>query len=462
MKIHLPERSALRSPDFVFGVATSSFQIEGAADGRLPCIWDTFCATPHKIRDGSDGRVACDHVARWREDVDMMAFLGVDAYRFSISWPRVVGLDGRIADEGVDFYLRLLDGLNERGIKPFATLYHWDLPQHLEDAGGWLNRDTAYRFRDYADLISRALGDRVYSYATLNEPFCSAILGYETGVHAPGRADRRFGKKAAHHLLLAHGLGMQVLDSNRPDTLNGIVLNFTPCYPATDSAADRAAAKAADEAANQWYIKPLIEGRYPDLIDRCAGDEKPGIRDGDMDLISRPLGFLGVNYYTRAVYRADGHATFAQVPPATPVTDMGWEVFPQGLTDLLVSLDRKYDLPPIYVAENGAAMADALEDDEINDEDRTGYMQQHLEATSKAMDMGVDVAGFFYWSLLDNFEWAEGYGKRFGLVYVDFESQRRIIKTSGYAYREFLRNRSGGIEPVAGQAKFIKGRVQPT
>ena len=441
MKIKLPPRSALDAPEFVFGVATSAFQIEGAADDRLPCIWDTFCARPGAIRDGSDGKVACDHVARWREDLELMVSLGIDAYRFSISWPRVLSTDGSISAGGIDFYRRLLDGLNARGIKPFVTLYHWDLPQHLEDTGGWLNRDTAHRFADYADRVSRALGERVYSYATLNEPFCSAWLGYEKGLHAPGLADRRFGRKAAHHLLLAHGLGMQVLEGNAPNALNGIVLNFTPCYPATDSAADRAAARAADETLNEWYIRPLLDGRYPDLLERCPRDERPDVRDGDLSIIAHPLDFLGVNYYTRGVYRAGNGQDFVQVPPATPVTDMGWEVYPRGLTDLLVSLNRRYRLPPIYVAENGAAIADSLEDDAIRDDERIRYIQQHLEATGEAMNGGVDVAGFFYWSLLDNFEWTEGYSKRFGLVYVDFATQRRIVKASGYAYRDFLRER---------------------
>lgn len=459
MKIRLPDRSALYAPDFLFGVATSSFQIEGAADRRLPSIWDTFCATPGKIRDGSNGTVACDHVSRWRADLALLAGLGVDAYRFSISWPRVLRQNGGLAQGGVDFYLRLLDGLNERGIKPFVTLYHWDLPQHLEDEGGWLNRDTAYRFRDYADTVSRAFGDRVHSYATINEPYCSAYLGYETGLHAPGLQGREFGKKAAHHLLLAHGLGMQVLETNSPDSLNGIVLNFAPCYPATNSDADIAAAAAADEATNQWYIKPLLEGSYPGLLERCPIDERPSVREGDLDIIAHPLDFLGVNYYTRAVYRAGDGSGFVQVPPDTPVTDMGWEVYPQGLTDLLVSLDSQYSLPPIYVAENGAAIADSVEDDSIDDEERINYMQQHLEATSEAMDRGVDVAGFFYWSLMDNFEWAEGYQKRFGLVYVDFGSQRRIIKTSGHAYRDFLHDRRGRYPGVVKPGGREQGRL---
>ena len=445
MKIKLLSGSRMRSPDFVFGVATSAFQIEGAAECRLPCIWDTFCATPGKIRDRSDGTVACDHLLRWREDVDLLAWLGVDAYRFSISWPRVIRQDGSLDQEGIGFYLHLLDALNERNIKPFVTLYHWDLPQHLGDAGGWLNRDTAYRFRDYADLVTRALGGRVHSYATLNEPFCSAYLGYEVGTHAPGLADKSFGKKAAHNLLLAHGLGMQVLDRNSPDSLNGIVLNFSPCHPATASAEDRAAADAADQEFNHWYIKPLIEGRYPDLIDSLPTEMLPDMREGDLEVISHALDFLGVNYYTRAVYRADDKEPFVQLAPAGPLTDMGWEIFPEGLTDLLVSLSREYRLPPIYVTENGAAMPDSAENGEVKDPGRTQYLQRHLDALDAAIERGVDVAGYFYWSLMDNFEWAEGYAKRFGLVHVDFASQCRTVKSSGHAFRELLRGRSRAV-----------------
>jgi beta-glucosidase len=443
MKITLPAGSSMLSQDFVFGVATSAFQIEGAADTRLPCIWDTFCATPGKIRDRSNGRIACEHIARWQEDVELIASLGVDAYRFSISWPRVIASDGSLNADGAAFYLRLLDRLIEQNIKPFVTLYHWDLPQHLEDAGGWLNRDTAFRFRDYVDLITRALGERVYSYATLNEPWCSAHLGYEVGIHAPGHGDRSFGRRAAHNLLLAHGLGMQVLDVNSPDSRNGIVLNLTPCYPASDSAADRAAAEAADVLFNQWYLQPLLEGSYPDLAACLSGAESPDayVRDGDLETIAHPLDDLGVNYYTRAVYRADANEPFVQMKPVAPLTDMGWEVYPQGLTDLLLDLKRRYDLPPIYVAENGAALPDALVEGEINDELRTRYVHEHLGALNAAIEQGIEIAGYFYWSLMDNFEWAEGYVKRFGLVHVDYATQRRTLKTSGHAYRDFLRRR---------------------
>lgn len=435
----------MRSPDFLFGSATSSYQIEGGVDQRLPSIWDTFCDTPGKIRDGSSGSVACDHISRWREDVDLMSQLGLDAYRFSISWPRVINPDGSLREEGIDYYLGLLDRLNENNIRPFITLYHWDLPQYLEDRGGWLNRETAFRFRDYAELVTKEFGSRVYSYATLNEPFCSAYYGYETGMHAPGLADRAFGKQAAHHLLLAHGLAMPIVQKNSPESLNGIVLNFTPCYAATESAEDQAAARMADETHNQWYIKPLMDGDYPALIDTLPAAEVPEINTGDLEIISHPLDFLGVNYYTRAVYRADQHRPFVRLRPAGQLrTEMGWEIYPQGFTDLLLSLNLKYSLPPVYITENGAAMADTMESGGINDISRSQYFQDHLEAVNKAMEQGVDVRGYFAWSLMDNFEWAEGYEKRFGLVYVDYETQDRTIKRSGQAFAEMLRRRKQG------------------
>jgi beta-glucosidase len=432
----------MHSPDFLFGAATSSYQIEGGADQRLPSIWDTFCDTPGKIRDHSDGRVACDHVSRWREDVDLMAHLGLDAYRFSISWPRVINSDGSMREEGIAFYQRLLDYLNENNIRPFVTLYHWDLPQYLEDAGGWLNRETAFRFRDYAELVIREFGTRVYSYATLNEPFCSAYYGYEIGMHAPGLANRAFGKKAAHHLLLAHGLTMPVLQENSPDSLNGIVLNFTPCYAATDSSEDALAAHIADETHNQWYIKPLLDGVYPDLIETLPEAEAPEIGEDDLKIISHPLDFLGVNYYTRAIYRADDNKPFVQLPPAGPsLTEMGWEIYPEAFTDLLLSLNRKYELPPVYITENGAAMADRIEDGVVDDINRSQFFQDHLAAVNRAMEQGVDVRGYFAWSLMDNFEWAEGYEKRFGIVYVDYETQNRMMKGSGHAFGDMLKRR---------------------
>lgn len=431
------------SREFIFGVATSSHQVEGAAGARLPSIWDTFSKRSDAIRDGSIAGVACDHVNKWQEDVDLIATLGVDAYRLSMAWGRVLNSDGSVNSTGMDFYVRLLDRLNEKEIKPFVTLYHWDLPQYIEDNGGWPNRDTAYRFRDYADVITRALGDRVYSYATLNEPFCSAYLGYEIGIHAPGQKDRGLGRKAGHNLLLAHGLGMQVLEANSPASQNGIVLNFTPSYAASTSEEDLAATDAADVIHNQWYARPVLAGAYPAQIDDLPAEEKPDIHDGDMELISTPIDFLGVNYYTRAFYRAsvDGEYEHVQATSA-PVTTLNWEIFPQGLTDLLCDLDEQYSLPPVYIAENGAAMPDVIHNGEIHDEGRLDYLQGHIEAVNSAIEKGVNVAGYFVWSLMDNFEWAEGYEQRFGLVYVDFDTQQRTIKDSGHALTRLLQQRA--------------------
>jgi beta-glucosidase len=431
----------MSSTDFIYGVATASFQIEGGASSRLPCIWDTFCNTPGKVADGSNGQVACDHFNLWQQDVELIDSLGVDAYRLSISWPRVIKQSGELNQEGVDYYLAILDELKARNIKAFVTLYHWDLPQYLEDNGGWLNRETAYKFQDYADKISTAFGDRVYAYATLNEPFCSAFLGYEAGIHAPGIKGKEFGKKAAHHLLLAHGLAMQVLEKNSPNSKNGIVLNFTPCYPESDSAADIAATAFADDYFNQWYIKPLFDAQYPEILAQLPKENHPEILDGDMEIISHAMDFLGVNFYTRAIYRADDKEVFFQIDPPAPLTDIGWEIYPKAFTELLVSLNEKYSLPPVYITENGAAMADKLIDGVVNDQDRVEYYQSHLNAVNDAIEQGVKVDGYFAWSLMDNFEWAEGYLKRFGIVYVDYDTQVRTIKASGLAYKALISNR---------------------
>ena len=429
------------SENFVYGVATASFQIEGGANNRLPCIWDTFCNTPNKVVDGSNGQVACDHFNLWQQDIELIESLGVDAYRLSISWPRVIKESGALNEEGVAYYLGILKALKQKGIAAYVTLYHWDLPQHLEDKGGWLNRDTAYKFRDYANLISQVFGDLVHAYATLNEPFCSAYLGYEVGVHAPGIVGKAYGKKAAHHLLLAHGLAMEVLAKNSPNSLNGIVLNFTPCYPASTNVADQQASDYADDYFNQWYIKPIFDGEYPAIIAQLPQENRPEILPGDMEIISHPTDFLGVNFYTRAIYQADEQEIFQQIEAPEPRTDIGWEIYPDAFTDLLTSLNEKYTLPPIYITENGAAMADKLTNGIVNDEDRISYYQQHLNAVNNAIEQGVNVQGYFAWSLMDNFEWAEGYLKRFGIVYVDYETQERTIKASGLAYRDLITSR---------------------
>ena len=321
------------------------------------------------------------------------------------------------------------------------TLYHWDLPQHLEDKGGWLNRETAFEFERYVDLISKAFGDKVYSYATLNEPFCSSYLGYEIGVHAPGIKGREFGRKAAHHLLLAHGLAMKVLNKNSPHALNGIVLNFTPCYPVTQSDADLAATAFADDYINQWYMKPVMTGAYPDIIEQLPEAHKPDILPGDMETIAQPLDFLGVNFYTRLHYQASETDYYEEMPHQAPMTDIGWEIYPKALTELLVSLHGKYQLPPVFITENGAAMDDKMINSEVHDQDRIDYYNSHLNAVNDAMEQGVTVSGYFAWSLMDNFEWAEGYSKRFGIVYVDYVTQQRVIKDSGNAYSHLIKNR---------------------
>ena len=440
-KLSLPPHSPLLSKNFVYGVATASFQIEGGSQDRLPCIWDTFCDTPNKIVDSSDGHTACDHYNLWRDDIDLIESLGVDAYRLSISWPRVMTQDAKLNPVGVKFYTDILDELKRRNIKAFVTLYHWDLPQHLEDEGGWLNRQTAYAFEHYVNLITKAFGDRVHSYATLNEPFCSAFLGYEIGIHAPGKVGKEYGRKAAHHLLLAHGLAMSVLKQNSPNTLNGIVLNFTPCYSLTQSDEDLKATAFADDYLNQWYIKPIIDAQYPDIINQLPLNHQPEILEGDLELISQSIDYLGINFYTRQVYKAHPTDIYEPIAPTGPLTDMGWEIYPQSFTDLLVSLNKTYTLPPIYITENGAAMPDTYNNGAVNDLDRLSYYNTHLNAVHNAIEQGVVIHGYFAWSLMDNFEWAEGYLKRFGIVYVDYKTQQRTIKKSGLAYKELISKR---------------------
>lgn len=439
--LQLSPPSPLMDQDFIFGVATSSFQIEGNSSGRLPCIWDTFSRQPGAVVDGSNGDVACEHIKRWEEDVTILLDLGVDAYRLSLSWPRIMNESEEVNQQGMDFYLRLIDTLNAHNIKVFVTLYHWDLPQYLEDKGGWLNRDTAYAYQRYVKQVAQCLKDKVYSYATFNEPFCSSYLGYEIGVHAPGKIGRRFGRQAAHHILLAHGLGMQVLQDICPDVDRGIVLNFTPCYPASNAPEDAKATQLADEYINLWYLQPLLEGKYPDVIAQLDENDKPEIVAGDMQVIQQPLDFLGVNYYTRLTYSAADKPgeLYKEHPHQEPKTAIGWEIYPQALADLFSNLSVRFELPPIYITENGAAMADEVSGGEILDLDRIAYYQQHLNVVEEAVSQGVDIRGYFAWSLMDNFEWAEGYTQRFGLIYVDFETQKRTFKASAKAYQGLLK-----------------------
>ena len=351
---------------------------------------------------------------------------------------------GELNPAGVEFYLNILNELQAKGIKAFVTLYHWDLPQYLEDQGGWLNRLTAFEYANYVDKISAAFAGKVASYATFNEPFCSAFLGYEVGIHAPGIKGKEFGRKAAHHILLAHGLGMQKLQQNSPDTANGIVLNFTPCYPRTDSEADQIAAELADQYNNQWYIKPLFDKSYPEILSQLPTECQPDIHPGDFDIIAQPLELLGVNYYTRLTYSTAKQSDefYVEHEHMEPKTDIGWEIYPKALTELLLSLHERYSLPPIYITENGAAMPDQVSDDgEVYDLDRLAYYQSHLNAVHNAIEQGVNIQGYFAWSLMDNFEWAEGYLKRFGIVRVDYETQVRTVKLSGKAYSELVKSR---------------------
>jgi beta-glucosidase len=424
---------------FLWGVASSAFQIEGAAaaDGKGASIWDEFCRLPGVIADGSDGMIACDHYNRLEADLDLIAGLGVGAYRFSISWPRIQPTGtGAAVGAGIDFYNRLVDGLLERGIEPFATLYHWDLPAALQrEHNGWADRNTAYRFADYAALMAEKLGDRVRSFATHNEPWVTATLGYEQGHFAPGIKDRAVAMQVSHHCLLSHGLAMKAMRSARSNIDVGIVLNLSPVYSASDSPADRMLASREDGLLVRWYMDALLTGQYPaDILEYLAGDA-PRPQNADAQLIAQPLDFLGVNYYNPIV--SIPGRSFSPAREGAAVTDMGWEVAPANFTDLLTRLDRDYDLPPLFITENGAAYRDLLIDGDVKDEDRRAYIESHIRAIADAMDAGVDVRGYFVWSLLDNFEWAAGYTKRFGIYYVDYPTQARILKRSGFWYKDF-------------------------
>jgi beta-glucosidase len=435
-------------PRFVWGAATSAYQIEGAAhdDGRGPSIWDSFCKVPGAVSDGSNGDVACDHYHRLDADLRLIAELNLQAYRFSVSWSRVQPDGaGAVNPQGLDFYERLVDGLLKRGIAPYLTLYHWDLPQALQDKGGWNARDTAQRFADYAEIVGRRLGDRVVSVATHNEPWVVSVLGHESGFFAPGIQDRKIAMQVSHHLLLSHGLAMQALRAQGNKAELGIVLNQAPIYPATDAADDVAKARLEDGLLVRWYMDPLMHGAYPADVLEHLGADAPKVEAGDLDLIRAPIDFIGLNYYTRNFASTN---PWKPVPGPLGVTDMGWEVYPDGLTDLLLRLKRDYALPPIYITENGAAYRDTLENGRVHDAERTDYVRRHIDAVERAMAQGVDVRGFFVWSLFDNFEWALGYSKRFGIVHVDYATQQRILKDSALWYRDFIRQRTSTGTPL--------------
>ena len=429
---------------FTWGVATSSYQIEGAATagGRGPSIWDTFSRVPGAVINGDSGDVACDHYHRYNEDLDLIKWLGVNAYRFSIAWPRIFPQGaGSPNQAGIDFYDRLIDGALERGITPWPTLYHWDLPQALEDKGGWNSRATSERFAEYAHLMAEKFGDRVKNWTTLNEPFCSAWLGYLYGVMAPGIKDLQTAINASHHLLLGHGLATQAIRSVASDLRVGIVLNLTPAIPLNEN--DELAAKYADGFDNRWYADPVFKGSYPQDIVEGFGKEVP-IHAGDMQSISAPLDFLGINFYTRQTVTLDESA---KPLPYRPVmvdgverTAMGWEVHPESLTNIIMRVHRDYAPKEIYITENGSAWDDSVINDKVDDSRRVSYLERHLDAMLAAKAQGAPVNGYFAWSLMDNFEWAYGYSKRFGIVYVEYETQKRIPKSSAYYYRERIKN----------------------
>jgi beta-glucosidase len=438
--------------DFVWGAATAAYQIEGATneDGRGESIWDRFCATPGKVRGGETGVVACDFYHRYQEDIGLMRELGLDSFRFSIAWPRVVPEGrGRVNQAGLDFYDRLVDELLEQGIRPFPTLYHWDLPQPLEDAGGWPARATAEAFVEYVEAVASRLGDRVSHWVTHNEPWVAAWLGYGSGEHAPGRTSPADALAAAHHLLLSHGWAVDVLRRGSTAAEVGITLVLVPAYPASDAEGDREAAQHGDGFFNRWFLDPVFRASYPaDMLEHFA-PAGPPIVDGDLEAIAEPLDFLGVNYYSRQVLRANpdgGRPLVVRVPDAS-YTEMQWEIYPDGLFDVLVRLRDDYDPPAIHITENGAAFSDYRDHDgEVNDLERQAYIAEHLTAIGRAIEAGVPVQGYFLWSLLDNFEWAQGYSKRFGIVYVDYPTLERVPKASYRWYRDFVaaqRNKVG-------------------
>ncbi len=441
---HVTDLNALPA-EFTWGVATAAYQIEGAVaeDGRSPSIWDTFSHTPGKVDGGDTGDVACDHYHRTAEDIGLIRQVGADAYRFSIAWPRVVpGGDGPVNKAGLDFYDRLVDGLLEAGITPFATLYHWDLPQVLQDRGGWTVRETSEHFAAYASHVVERLGDRVKDWATLNEPLCSAWIGHLEGRMAPGLTDLTAAVRASYHLHLGHGLAVRAIRAASSDARVGIVNNLSPIEPATTSEADLAAARRADGHINRWWLDPVLGRGYPQDMVELYGVELP-VRAGDLETIAAPLDWLGLNYYFRQFVSDDpsGPApAFTQVPAAGGRhTHMDWEVHADGLEQLLLRLTEEYGVERVYVTENGSAYRDTVAaDGSVHDPERVRYLEEHLAACARAVAKGAPLAGYFAWSLLDNFEWAYGYDKRFGLVHVDYATQRRTVKSSGRRYAELI------------------------
>ena len=430
--------------DFVWGAATASYQIEGAADedGRGQSIWDRFAATPGKVRNGESGAVACDFYHRYPEDVRLMRELGIDAFRFSIAWPRILPDGrGRVNHAGLDFYDRLVDELLAAGIQPFATLYHWDLPQVLEDRGGWPAREIVDAFAEYAEAVAGRLGDRIAFWITHNEPQVAAWQGYGWGRHAPGRTSAADAFAAAHHLLLSHGAAVEILRRDAKDAQVGITLNIHPVYPASASEADREASRRLDGLENRWFLDPVFRGEYPEDVLGGLGADAPPVADGDLRAIAAPIDFLGVNNYSRHIVGAgaNGSGPVHLRNPHSPYTDMDWEIYPDALFALLLRVRDEYAPPSIYITENGAAFPDVRgHDGSVRDPERQAYLAAYIEAVGRAVEAGVPVHGYFVWSLLDNFEWGFGYWKRFGVVYVDYPTLERVPKGSFHWYRDFI------------------------
>ncbi|HVC87337.1 MAG TPA: GH1 family beta-glucosidase [Gaiellaceae bacterium] len=430
--------------DFVWGAATASFQIEGAAneDGRGESVWDRFCATPGKVRNGDTGAVACDFYHRYHDDILLMRELGLDAFRFSIAWPRIVPAGrGKVNAAGLDFYDRLVDELLGNGITPFVTLFHWDTPQPIEDAGGWPVRETVDAFSEYVTAVAERLGDRVGHWITHNEPWVVAWVGHAWGHHAPGRTSDADALATAHHLLLSHGRAVEILRGASPGSEVGITLNLDHAYAESASDEDAAAAQWVDGFHNRWFLDPIFRGSYPQDMLEAWAEIAPEIHDGDLETISVPIDFLGVNNYTSPLVAAAADGDRSQIVRREDVdhTDMGWEVVPEGLHDLLLRLEQDYSPPAIYVTENGAAFPDVRgHDGSVSDLERQAYLEGYITAAAQAVAQGVPLRGYFAWSLFDNFEWAWGYWKRFGLVYIDYATLERVPKGSFYWFRDLI------------------------
>lgn len=458
---HPSELRGAFPPDFLWGAGTSAYQIEGATheDGRGLSVWDRFVTIPGATYQGETGEIAADHYHRMEDDVAIMAELNLNAYRFSLSWPRIVPQgSGAVNERGLDFYDRLVDALLAHGISPVATLYHWDLPVTLQEKGGWLNRDTAYAFADYAEIVARRLGDRVNWWITQNEPWCSAYLGYADGIHAPGVRDKNLAVVVGHHVLLGHGLSVPRLRKHISSQAQvGIAIDFYPVYAADDRPETLLAIKRADTFRNRWFLDPVFRGHYPEDLFTDLKVEPPPVLEDDFSIISVPVDFLGVNYYSRMIVRdrENGMTTPGQTGhnesyeaveriPGASYTEMGWEVFPEGLANILTRINREYGPKAMVVTESGAAFNDHWDGDgTVHDQQRIDFLRAHIQTVAQVIRQGVPIKGYFVWSFLDNFEWAEGYRKRFGLVYVDYPTQRRIIKDSGRWYASFVASQSG-------------------